>query len=205
MVGTINLENSPGNRRRSRRGGLSRLFARDRQGSVAIEFALVMPTLIILIMAIFQIAIMFMANQIMETAVTEMARQIRTGQVQQNGIDQAAFRKGFCAHVAALITCSDTNLLLDVQVLSGGYGPVDLGWPVDEEGDFKGKGAYQPGAKQDVVLVRAFHQMPVWLPFLGSGMSNLPKSRRLLAASAAFTNEAFSPTNTASNTSGATQ
>jgi hypothetical protein len=104
-------------------------------------------------------------------------------------MSQATFREEFCKRIAVFMPCSDTKLLIDIQVLPG-FGNVNLTWPVDENGNLRTKGQYMLGQSGDTVLIRTFYQYPVWLPFMGS-MSNLPNGSRLLSASAAFRNEPF--------------
>jgi Flp pilus assembly protein TadG len=168
-----------------------RRFGRNRDGATAVEFALVMPVFLFFLTSIFQIGIVFVAGQVLEDATTEFARRIRTGQTQAGSITQTQFRDALCERIRVFMTCADGNLLVDVQVLPSGFGSVDLGWPIDENGVFQDEGQFNPGGSGDIVLVRAFFQYPVWLPFIGETMANLPNGKRLIAASAAFRNEPF--------------
>jgi Flp pilus assembly protein TadG len=168
---------------------LGRLAA-ARDGSAAIEFAFVLPVLLFILCAIFQIGLVFTANQVLEDATTEFARLIRTGQAQSGGLTKANFQQQFCDRIKVFLNCDGTNLLIDIQVMPS-FGAVSLGWPIDGTGNFTGTGGYSLGAKEQTVLVRAFYQYPVWMPYVGSTLSTLPNGKRLLAASAAFRNEPF--------------
>lgn len=161
-----------------------------RDGSAAIEFAFILPVLLFILCAIFQIGLVFTASQVLEDATTEFARLIRTGQAQSGGLTKANFQQQFCERIKVFLNCDGTNLLIDIQVLPS-FGTVSLGWPIDGKGDFTGTGGYSLGAKEQTVLVRAFYQYPVWMPYVGSTLSTLPNGKRLLAASAAFRNEPF--------------
>lgn len=167
-----------------------RRLGADEGGSAVVEFALIVPVLIFLLMAIFQIGLVFTAGQVLEDATTEAARTIRTGQVQKAGTAQSVFRDNFCSRVKVFLSCSSGNLLIDIKALPSS-GSVDLSWPINLDGSFAGTGSYAPGAKEETVLVRVFYQYPVWIPFVGESMTNLPNGKRLLAASAAFRNEPF--------------
>jgi Flp pilus assembly protein TadG len=175
-------------RRRGRRPW--RAFAGDRKGATAIEFALIMPVFLTMMMGIFQVGLVFTAGQVLEDATTEFARLVRTGQAQGQKMTQAKFREEICERIAVFLSCSETNLLIDVQVLPS-FGAVNLNWPIDDDGNFQDEGQFSPGGAGDIVVIRAFYQYPVWLPFLGETMSNLPNGKRVLAASAAFRNEPF--------------
>jgi Flp pilus assembly protein TadG len=69
-----------------------RRFRRSRRGSVAVEFALVAPVFFALLFAIIEIAIVFFADQTLETVAQGSARYVMTGQAQNNGFDQTAFK-----------------------------------------------------------------------------------------------------------------
>lgn len=170
--------------------GRFRAFGRDRKGATALEFALILPPFLFMMMAIFQVGMAFTANQVLEDATTEFARLVRTGQAQGQKLTQAMFRDELCKRIAVYLTCSDSNLLIDVQVLPA-FGAVNLSWPINEDGVFQDEGQFNPGGAGDTVVIRTFYQYPVWLPFVGATMSNLPNGKRLLSASAAFRNEPF--------------
>jgi Flp pilus assembly protein TadG len=165
-------------------------FAANCDGVTAIEFGFVLPPLLYLLMAILQIGFVFTAGQVLEDATTEFARQIRTGQTQDQKITQANFRQKFCDRIAVFMSCSDKNLLIDIRVLPS-FGTVDLQWPMDKDGNYTDPGQFQIGAREETVLVRVFYQYKTWLPFVGSVLANLPNGNRLLSASAAFRNEPF--------------
>jgi Flp pilus assembly protein TadG len=175
---------------RSRLAALLRAFGADRNGATALEFAFILPPLVFMMMAIFQIGLVFTASQVLEDATAEFGRLIRTGQAQGQSMTQQAFRTAFCERIAVFMTCDDHNLLIDVQVLPS-FGSVDLDWPVDDDGNFTNAGGYQLGAKEETVLIRVFYQYPILIPFMGASLGDLSNGRRLLAASSAFRNEPF--------------
>ena len=65
-------------------GNALRRLRRDRQGSAAVEFALVAPMFFGLLFAIIETAMVFFAGQVLETVTQDSARTIMTGQA-QNG------------------------------------------------------------------------------------------------------------------------
>jgi Flp pilus assembly protein TadG len=150
---------------------------------------MIAPPFLFLLMALFQIGLVFMANIVMENAMAEASRTIRTGQAQKGNFTQEQFRQRFCDALVGVIAC-DSNLLIDVQALPN-FGAVSLSWPIDPDGSWTAPGGYSPGTGSEVVVVRAFYQYRVWLPFVGATLANLPNGRRLLASAAAFRNEPF--------------
>ena len=179
-------------RQRRNRRALLRLglrFARRQDGAAAVEFAIVAVPFLFLVFAILETALVFFAGQILETATADAARLVRTGQAQSQGFGATQFRTELCKRVAALIDCA-TGVEIDVRTYQS-FGSANLNKPVDQNGNYVGTGAFQPGAGGDIVLVRAFYQFPIWLPTFGVSMADLPNGKRLLAASAAFRNEPF--------------
>src|ERR1700748_2652002 len=68
-----------------------RRFGGNRQGSAAVEFALVAPMFFALLFAIIESGIMFFAGQVLETVTQTAARTILTGQTQTAGLSQTVF------------------------------------------------------------------------------------------------------------------
>jgi Flp pilus assembly protein TadG len=175
---------------RNRSSNPLRHFGSDSSGSTAIEFALTFPLLAALMMAIFQISILFIAQQNLENATAQFGRLVRTGQAQEQKVDKAGFRNQLCAELVFFLKCDRENLYVDVKVLPD-FGSVPLDWPIDDEGRFNGTGDYQLGTGEEIVLVRTFYQLPIWLPMIGPNLANLGNGKRLLSSASAFRNEPF--------------
>jgi Flp pilus assembly protein TadG len=159
-------------------------------GSAAVEFALIMPLFLLMIMGMIQIAWILFTTQHLENATATMGRLIRTGQAQEQNLDRVAFRSALCNQVAPVLTCEPENLLIDVQRLPT-FATSTLEWPIDKDGSFKGNGSYQLGAGGDIIVLRVFFKLPIWLPMVGSTFANIGSEKRLLVSSAAFQNEPF--------------
>lgn len=180
-----------------------RRFRRNRQGSTAVEFALVAPLFFALLFAIMETGIMFFASQSLEQMTQDGARQILTGQAQgANYALSSDFRNGVvCTPPAAppalptpqpvLFTCA--NIFIDVQ-----SGPTFAGLPnnnpIDANGVFNPAAlGYNPGKSCDVVRVRFYYKWPLFVTGLGYNISNLSNgNERLLIGTAAFRNEPYS-------------
>jgi Flp pilus assembly protein TadG len=168
----------------------ARCFQTDRDGSTAVEFALVLPVLVLMLMAVMQISLVFIVGQHLENATATLGRLVRTGQAQGQKLDQTAFQAALCEEMKPLLDCASANFMMDVRTLPN-FGPVDLEWPLDDDGNFAGAGTYNPGVAGEIVLVRTFVQYPIWLPIIGATLTNLPNGKRLIVSSAAFRNEPF--------------
>jgi len=171
--------------------GMLNRFKRNKSGASALEFALVAGPLILLLLAIIQVGIVFFSNFVLEGAVDRGARLIRTGQAQTGKFNAGEFKKEVCKYLSAPLSC--TKLKLDVRSYSsfGGAGQ-NLTNPIGPDGNLKSDFSYDPGAGEDVVVVRAFYPLDVGsvLP-TEINLSNMNNGERLLIATAAFRNEPF--------------
>ncbi len=189
-----------------RRGGW-RAFARSRDGSAAIEFALLAIPYFMVIFAILETFIAFAAEELVSNAVDTMSRKLRTGQItnvvgQTTYKDRTAFRQNFCEEVSILIQCSATEvatpnkLWLDVRTFSK-FSDIPATIPMNATGlDTTGM-QYSPGGSSSINMVRAYYHWqvvtdlvrPYITPYRTAGGSRL--NDYLIVATAAFQNEQY--------------
>src|SRR3954470_17604433 len=104
---------------------LLRRFKKDEDGGTAVEFAMVSMPFFALLFAIFETALAFLTTQMLETAVSNAARQIYTGQFQQDAKNAGQtpsqlannFRTAVCDNVTALFDCQ-TTLKVDIRTFT---------------------------------------------------------------------------------------
>ena len=166
-----------------------RNFRRDRRGAAAVEFALVSVPFFALVFAIVETALVFFAGHVLENGVTQAARLIRTGQAQQQQLDQSAFKQEVCARITGLFNC-EGGLKLDVRIFKD-FGEIDLSAPIDDDGNLDDDFVFEPGSGGEIVVVRAFYEWPTFVPGFGNNPTKLANGKRLLASAATFRNEAF--------------
>jgi Flp pilus assembly protein TadG len=165
-----------------------RSFLADEDGAMIVEFAMIAPPMLFLLLAICQIALVFLTSLWLDNATTVLGREIRTGRAQGLYASTEAVKTAICDRAAGFISCGD-RLLVDVRTLPAG--PVNLAWPVDEEGEFETDDAYTPGSPGEIMLVRVFYQYPVLIPMFSAALSDMPNGNRLIVSSVAFRNEPF--------------
>jgi Flp pilus assembly pilin Flp len=168
-----------------------RRFQQDASGASALEFALVAGPLILLLLAVLQLALVFFSNLALESATNQGARLIRTGQAQTQNFDAAKFKSEVCKELSAPIRCS--GLKLDVRSYSSFDGAgSDLTDPIGADGKLQTKFSYDPGKPGDVVVVRAFYPLDIGSVMPAEvSLSNMGGNNRLLIATAAFRNEPY--------------
>ena len=86
-------------------------FLRSRDGTSAVEFALIGLPFLAIIFATMQTAIFLMAQEELETAVEKSGRLVLTGQAQS--LTQTQFTNDICSDLVALFKCS--NLMVNMR------------------------------------------------------------------------------------------
>lgn len=148
----------------------ARRFKCDESGVTAVEFALVGLPFTILIVGLLELGLAFGAASLLEGGTSDAARMIRTGQVQDSGDPEVTFRDALCGHVDALIACDD--IIYEVITLPNQEFTEAPNFPpsYDVDGNLNG-GGFDPGAENDVVLIRSFYRYPFVTLQLGTLMS----------------------------------
>lgn len=171
-----------------------RRFRRNRQGSAAVEFAMVAPLFFGLLFAIIETAMVFFAGQVLETVTQDSARAIMTGQTQTAATTQAQFKTEVCGRIVALFDCVN-GIYVDVRSYPS-FGTVTIPNQIDAGKNFVNDMKFCPGKPDEIVVVRVFYQWPLFVTSLGYNLADLAGSKRLLTATATFKNEPFSGTAT---------
>jgi len=168
-----------------------RRFLRRDDGSVAVEFGLVMVPFFAVMFAIMETALVFFAGQTLETAAADASRLIMTGQAQNHSpaLTQQTFKDAVCARIYGLFNCA-SGVYVDVRKYAD-FASVSMASPLDANGNLVNNFVYQAGGPGDIVVVRLFYQWPITISLLGLNLSNMSGGNRLLVATAAFKNEPY--------------
>jgi Flp pilus assembly protein TadG len=166
------------------------LRARARSGSAAIEFAFVAPIFFLFLMGTMETGFIFLGTFVLQNATNDAARQIRTGQVMLNKMNQTDFRTQICNAISPLLAC-DANLQVDVENYAN-FGQAAISNPVQANGTLNPNlNNFQPGTTCSIVLVRTFYTYPVATPLLTPFLVNINSNQHLMTAAAAFRNEPY--------------
>jgi Flp pilus assembly protein TadG len=164
-----------------------RRLRRDRSGASAIEFAVIVPWMLIGLIGPIEISFMFYATQYLETATQDATRMIMTGQAKSATMSKEAFKAIVCEKTKLMFDC--TNLYVDAQAYTD-YSTPDFSTSPISNKKFVDNTQFITGKQGDIVVVRTFYAWPVFLAgFFGYDQSNLEGGKRLLSASAAVRNE----------------
>ena len=95
----------------------AKLFAGDRRGAAAVEFAIVSSALLLTIVFIVMLGLVLYLGQALDRATALASRQIMIGAVQKAGLGQSAFRTSIlCPALPAAVNCAD--VIVNVQNLA---------------------------------------------------------------------------------------
>jgi Flp pilus assembly protein TadG len=167
-------------------------FRRARGGATAVEFALIAPVFIAVLVAVLQVGIVFFAEQALQSAAVAASRLVLTGQAQNSSMTQAQFLNAICPSVQSLFTCS--SIMVDVQNYSS-FGAANYSTPTltyDALGNVTNQWSFSPGTAGSIVIVRFIYQWPVIGGPLSFSLANLANGKRLMMGVSAFRVEPYS-------------
>lgn len=174
-------------------------WAQKKDGSTAVEFALIATPFFFLIFGLLEISVLFIMSSAMENAIGEASREIRTGNFQKAGLSAARFKEDICEELLELLQCDD-NLFVDVRRFDS-FSSSNNPDPVNEEGEFEsGQFRFDPGGPDEIIVVRIFYKWDLFTPVLSVPLKDLKDGEHLLRASIAFRNEPYGQPNGGGNT-----
>lgn len=168
-----------------------RRFGRRKEGSTAVEMALIAGPFFFTLMALAEIALMSVVQTNLDLAMSETARRIRTGEVQTQGLTADDVRSDVCVRLSRILPVScDGNLYIDVRrytafVDVANPDPLADGELNDDEF------AFSPGAPSDVILARGFFRWQILTPFFQDIFGSMGDGHRLMTSAILFRNEPF--------------
>lgn len=186
-------------------------FLNSRDGSAAIEFAILSLPYFLIVIAILETFLAFTGEQIVANATDTLGRKLRTGRITYNlgrttDMTQTQFRQAFCDEISVLIRCSASEiatpakLYLDVQSY-GTFAAIPKTIPRVSTAQYSdldtSKFKYTPGGPGTINMLRAYYRWEIMTdlvrPYLttirpaGGGM---PRDF-LIVSTAAFQNERY--------------
>lgn len=164
-------------------------WVEDNEGATAVEFALIAGPFFFLIFGLLELAIVFIVSTTLEHGINEASREIRTGNLQSTEGTLQVFQNKVCAELFGLLDC-DANLFIDVQVFEN-FGGNQNANPIDADGNFAPNFQFNPGVREDIVVVRAFYEWELITPFISQPLANLSNGNLLIQSGIAFRNEPF--------------
>lgn len=173
---------------------------RRREGAAAVEFAMVALPFFILMLAIFEVALVLTVSALLEAATLSSARLVRTGQITET-MDKQDFKREICARMAIFGGQCLRNIVVDVRPVEGfrslptPNAPPAIPSPVVDNGNGpeldEDRTVFDKGNPRDLMLVRVWYHQPTITPFLNQAMARMGDKGTFLQATSAFRNEPF--------------
>ena len=164
--------------------GRRRSFVRDPSGASAIEFALVSPVLLFMLISIFELGSLSLMSSSVDNAVNAVSRMIRTGR--SDGPTSAAdFENKVCAQMGANIMDCRSRIAISVDKFTR-FSDANLVAASPPNGSFNKGGA------GDIIVVKVNYQWQMLNPLLLQGYTHSGPFAITISSRAAFKNEPFS-------------
>jgi Flp pilus assembly protein TadG len=166
---------------------LGRKLASDETGSPAVEFALVFPIFIGIVLATLQAASIFLVKAFFESAAEEAARIVQTNQT--STLTAAQFQTEVCNQLTALFSCA--KVTVELEPLPAGTTNLTALLPTfDSKGNLVGTPTVDVGVNAgssgtDMLLV-VMYPWPVYGGPLGLNFANLGNGTMLMTSTQVF-------------------
>jgi Flp pilus assembly protein TadG len=166
----------------------------DAGATTAVEFALVAPLVIALILGAMQIAVIYLAQAELENAAEQAARLVLTNQAPATGsAGQTSFQNTVCGYLPALFSCSAVMVDLEAQSVSAESSDALVMTPptltYNSSGQVTNSWNYQPGSPGTLEILRVMYQWPVVAGPLGLVFSDLANGTLFMSSTQVFQNE----------------
>ncbi len=161
-----------------------------REGSAAVEFAMVATPFFLMIFAVLELGLVFLVDSMLENAVVEASRVVRTGQADEANLSAAQFKTALCAEMSVFQGDCASRADIDIRVMpefSQGLPESPIKNGVINRGDMQ----YDIGGPGDLMLVRVFYSQPLVTPFMQDAMSRLDSGAAVISVATAFRNEPY--------------
>jgi Flp pilus assembly protein TadG len=167
-----------------------RRLASDEAGSPAVEFALVFPIFIAIVLATLQAGSIFLVKAFFESSAEEAARIVLTNQT--GALTAAQFQTEICNQLTGLFNCSE--LVIELEPLPPGTTNLKPLLPTfDANGNVVGTptvdvGSNAAASSTDMLLVVTY-PWPVYGGPLGLNFSNMGNGKMLMTSTQVFRTE----------------
>jgi Flp pilus assembly protein TadG len=173
------------------RGGIFSRFRRDKRGSVAIEFSMLILPFTLLMFAVIETSVSFAAQQLMSNVTDDVARSMRTGKIKTADIDESKLRKLICDRIDILTPSSCPELQFDLRKYAN-YSAVPKAIVYKPDGDIDTTGfKTELGGQLEIHALRVFYRWPIMADFMRGRLSTLPNGKTLLYAAMVWQNEPY--------------
>lgn len=178
----------PGSKKRF---SLLRRFRKDKRGSVAVEFSMLILPFTLMVFAIIETGLSFAADQVISNVGDDIARDYRTGVLKPDTKTEVQIFNQVCDRIEILVAKDCPELVIDFKQYDD-FSDVPTTITYTAEGDIDTAGFdFDPGGSETINTMRIFYRWPIITDFMRSRLSNLPGGKTLLFTSITWRNEPY--------------
>lgn len=157
-----------------------RNWGRKKEGTTAIEFALLFMPYLLLSLGTIELSLMFASESLLEGSVTKSSRMVKTGQLQQSGSEdpEADFRKALCSHAIVLIKCD--GIVIEARTMDSFSDYSSMQPSFGEDGAMVPQG-FSVGGSSERVLIRVSYNYKAFTPLVGHMLWGPDASRMFMS------------------------
>jgi len=162
-----------------------RRLARDTRASSTVEFAIIGPITLLLVLSVIENAMALFSQSILDNATRDAARLTLTGQAQNGG---TSFATQLCNEISAYMTCSNVSYRIQTSTKFANLSPnIATGNP--PTGFTAYPGSMTGGNAGDFVLIQVVYNRSFFIPWVGKLLAASGSDQ--IITTAAFENEPF--------------
>ncbi|WP_407067758.1 TadE/TadG family type IV pilus assembly protein [Mesorhizobium sp. CU2] len=172
-------------------------FFSDKRGGTAIEFGLLAIPFALLVFAILESCISFAGQEVMANATDDVARQLRTGQLQQNNVNMDSIKTAICNRLQIIVANGCPGLFVDLREYTSFADAATAGFTIVgnniqlTQGGSNMTFQAKPGLAESINMLRVFYKWPVMTNILEKQMQSFPDGTTLHFASVTWQSEPF--------------
>ena len=153
------------------------------RGGVAMEFALLAPLVIAVILAALEVAVIFLAKSYLETATEAAARFVMTNQA--NSMTPAQFQTQVCNQIGALFNCA--NLIVELEPAPTSATQMSSAMPqFNASGALTNPTSFSIAAAPSKMMLIVMYQWPVFGGLGGLNFGSLGNGTLLMTSTQIF-------------------
>ena len=162
-----------------------RRLARDTRASSTIEFAIIGPITLMLVLSVIENAMALFSQSILDNATRDAARLTLTGQAQNGG---TSFATQLCNEISSYMKCSNVSYRIQTSTKFANLSPnIATGNP--PTGFTAYPGSMTGGNAGDFVLIQVVYNRSFFIPWVGKLLAASGSDQ--IITTAAFENEPF--------------
>jgi Flp pilus assembly protein TadG len=166
-------------------------FCRARRAATAVEFALIAPAFIAVLVALLQTMVVLFAQQALQAGATEAARLFLTGQAQNANLTSSQLISQICPMMQPLINCSSLNLNVASYTSFSGASTTAQTLTFNGSGQVTNTFTYAPGTPGQVMVVELIYPMSAVSGPLGFTLAGLSNGMTEIVGVSAFRVEPY--------------